>query len=64
MAYFKKLTTKGEVSKAFRAIVTKAKVLPYSLTVFNFFNPRFQQPLRAKLRGIGTKNTSVQRTPF
>ena len=30
LAYFKKLMTKGEVSKAFRAIVSDAKVLPYS----------------------------------
>ena len=31
MAYFKKLMTKGEVSKTFRTIVSDAKVLPYPL---------------------------------
>jgi hypothetical protein len=36
MAYFKKLMTKGEVSKAFRAIVLDAKVLPYSLDGLHF----------------------------
>ena len=36
MAYFKKLMTKGEVSKAYRAIVSDAKVLPYSLDGLQF----------------------------
>jgi hypothetical protein len=35
MAYFKKLMTKGEVSKV-RAIVSDAKVLPYSLDGLHF----------------------------
>ena len=42
MAYFKKLMTKYEVSKAFRAIVSDAKVLPYSLDGFQFF--QFKNP--------------------
>ena len=41
MAYFKKLMTKGEVSKAFRAIiVSDAKVLPYSLDGLQFLQSK------------------------
>ena len=40
MAYFKKLMTKGEVSKAYRAIVSDAKVLPYSLDGLQFLQSK------------------------
>ena len=59
MAYFKKLMTKGEVSKAFRAIVSDAKWMG-----FIFFSPRTQLRLRAKPRGIGMEIILVQKTPF
>ena len=39
MAYFKKLMTKGEVSKAFRAIVSDANI---HWMVFIFSSPRIQ----------------------
>ena len=40
MAYFKKLMTKGEVFEAFRAIVSDAKVLPYSLDGLQFLQSK------------------------
>jgi hypothetical protein len=40
LAYFKKLMTKGEVSKAFRAIVSDAKVLPYSQDGLQFLQSK------------------------
>jgi hypothetical protein len=40
MVYFKKLMTKGEVSKAFRATVSDAKVFPYSLDGLQFLQSK------------------------
>ena len=40
MAYFKKLMTKGEVSKTFRTILSDAKVLPYSLDGHQFLQSK------------------------
>jgi hypothetical protein len=40
MDYFKKLMSKGEVSKAYRAIVSDAKVLPYSPEGLNFLQKK------------------------
>ena len=40
MAYFKKLMTKGESSKAYRAIVSDANVLLYSLDGLQFLQSK------------------------
>jgi len=40
LAYFKKLMAKGEVSKAYRAIVSDAKVLPYSQDGLQFLQSK------------------------
>ena len=42
--YFKKLMSKGELSKAYRAIVTDAKVLPYSPEDLTFLQSKHPSP--------------------
>ena len=47
--YFKKLMTKGEVSKAYRAIVSDAKVLPYSPEGLTFLQSKHPSPKPSSL---------------
>ena len=65
LAYFKKLMTKGEVSKAFRAIMSDTKVLLKSLDGLQFFQSKSSAATSGVAPWTGTKNNaSMRRTPF
>ncbi len=62
--YFKKLMSKGEVSKAYRAIVSDAKVLPYSPEGLTFLQSKHPSPKPGSPPWTSVMPDQMEEEPF